>query len=118
MLDSSDVIFFDPDNGMEVRSKPKGRKDSSKSLYWDEVRQVAARDRSLIVFQHFARVKREPFIAELRQRFMRETGASWVGVLRTSNVAYFVVPAFAHRRALRDACYAVMRRWQPHVWLV
>ena len=34
------LIFFDPDNGLEVRSKKKGRKDSSKYLYRDEVKET------------------------------------------------------------------------------
>jgi hypothetical protein len=33
----ADLIFFDPDNGFEVKSKPYGRKESSKFLYWREV---------------------------------------------------------------------------------
>ncbi len=40
MLDlfrEADLIFFDPDNGFEVRSKPIGRRDSSKYLYWHEL---------------------------------------------------------------------------------
>jgi len=29
----SDLVFFDPDNGMEIRSAPYGRKNSSKFLF-------------------------------------------------------------------------------------
>jgi hypothetical protein len=32
-LDGSDLLFFDPDNGIEVPSKAIGRKDSSKYTY-------------------------------------------------------------------------------------
>ena len=39
-LQEADLIFFDPDNGIEIKSKPKGRKDSSKFLYWDEIGQA------------------------------------------------------------------------------
>ena len=31
-----DLVFFDPDNGLET-TLPKGRKNSSKYLYLDEV---------------------------------------------------------------------------------
>jgi hypothetical protein len=112
---SSDLVFFDPDNGMEVKSKPKGRKGSSKFLYWDEARRINALGKSLIVFQHFARVKRDTFVAALRQRFMAECGAAWVGALRTANVAYFVVPARAHEAELQAACTEVGQRWKPYV---
>jgi hypothetical protein len=33
----TDLIFFDPDNGMEVGSRPWGRRDSCKYLYWREL---------------------------------------------------------------------------------
>src|SRR5947208_840512 len=36
-LRDTDLIFFDPDNGVEIKSRPKGRKNSSKFLYWDEI---------------------------------------------------------------------------------
>jgi integrase len=111
----SDLVFFDPDNGMEVKSKPKGRKGSAKYLHWEEAKRFSALGKSLIVFQHFARVERGAFIAALRQRFEKECGVGWVGALRTSNVAYFVVPAVAHEAELQAACAAVGRRWYPQV---
>jgi hypothetical protein len=36
----SDFIFLDPDNGLEIRSKPYGRKKSSKYLYWSEIEEL------------------------------------------------------------------------------
>jgi len=119
-VSNADLVFFDPDNGMEVRPKPKGHKGSSKYLYWDEVERFSAVGKSLIVFQHFARVNRDRFIEDLRQRFKRETGAGRVGVLSTSNVAYFVVPAAAHEKVLWNACHSVVRHWDPYIrmtWL-
>ena len=29
-----DLVFFDPDNGLEIKSTPRGRRDSCKFLYW------------------------------------------------------------------------------------
>ena len=113
---TSNLVFFDPDNGMEVKSKPKGRKGSSKYLYWDEVKRITSLGKSLIVFQHFAREKRDAFIVRLQQCFEAECGIRWVGVLRTSNVVYFVVPAAAHERALQAAYEEVCRRWRPLIW--
>ncbi|MBT3191079.1 MAG: hypothetical protein HN341_00840 [Verrucomicrobia bacterium] len=112
-----DLVFFDPDNGMEVRSKPKGRRDSAKYLYWDEVKRFSAAGKSLIVFQHFARVKRDSFTSDLRERFAAECDVPWVGVLVTSNVAYFVVPSPAHERTLKEACRSACRSWHPHMKL-
>lgn len=36
-LKTSELLFFDPDNGIEVMSNPKGCKNSSKYIYWDDL---------------------------------------------------------------------------------
>ena len=33
----SELIFLDPDNGLEIKSKPYGRMDSRKFVYWREI---------------------------------------------------------------------------------
>ena len=114
-ISDSELVFFDPDNGMEVRSRPKGRKDSSKYLYWDEVAQCAATGKSMVVFQHYTRVNRDRFIAQLQERFKMETGAGWIAVLSTANVAYLVVPAAAHEKMLWNACHSVEQHWDPYI---
>jgi len=42
-------IFLDPDNGLEIKSKPYGRKDSSKFLYWREVEELWQNGKSLLI---------------------------------------------------------------------
>jgi hypothetical protein len=115
MARGCDLVFFDPDNGMEVRSKPKGRKSSSKYLYWEDVRRFSTPGRSLIVFQHFARVKHDVYVAGMRDRFRAVCDAEWVGVVRTPNVAYFLVLAPEQVHALRAACDAARTQWRPHL---
>jgi len=36
-LENCDLIFFDPDNGLEVKSRQLGSKGSNKYLYLNEV---------------------------------------------------------------------------------
>jgi len=40
LTQSCDLLFFDPDNGMEVPSTHYGHQGSSKFLYWCEARQM------------------------------------------------------------------------------
>jgi len=110
-----DIVFFDPDNGMEIKTRKKGNKESSKFLYWDEVRHYSAMGKPLIGFQHFARVKRDEFIRDMTQRFILESGAAWVGALVSPNVVFFVVPAAPHEESLTKACESVCRQWHPHL---
>src|SRR4051812_41524132 len=65
-LCETQLIFFDPDNGLDVPSKGKGTKGSSKYLYRDEVAAEAfRRGHSLLIYQHFAREDHEGFITRI-----------------------------------------------------
>jgi hypothetical protein len=88
-LGSEDLVFFDPDNGIEVRSVPNGRRNSCKYLFWHELESALGQQRSVCVYQHFPRVQRAAFIdgllAELRERFPGHgafaVSSAWVAYL-------------------------------------
>lgn len=46
----SDLVFLDPDNGLQTKSLSPGRKNSSKYLLWDEVRDLWQAGKSLIIY--------------------------------------------------------------------
>ena len=58
----SEIVFLDPDNGIEVMSNPYERRGSSKYLYWDEIRTLWTAGKSLWIYQHFIRETRLNFI--------------------------------------------------------
>ena len=91
VAEGCDLVFFDPDTCMEVKSKPYGRKDSSKYLYWDELRETFNAGHSVLVYQHFPRVERDKFVRELGGEMMHCTGAPEVFSFRTPHVAFFLV---------------------------
>lgn len=74
-LRGTDFLFFDPDNGIEVPSKPIGRKDSSKFIYWEELQRAWTQNSSLLVFQHFPREKRNVYIPTLSRKCKKECRA-------------------------------------------
>ncbi len=49
------LVFFDPDNGLEVKTYQRGRVKSSKYIFWDEIESVVERSNSLVIYQHYAR---------------------------------------------------------------
>lgn len=105
------LVFFDPDNGMEVPSTPKGRKDSSKYLYWDEFARFYARGHSLLVYQHFRRVKKDDFIRSMAAEMIARTQAREIVVFHTAQVAFFLAPQAAHLRTVRALSARVASRW-------
>ena len=116
-LRGSDLLFFDPDNGIEVPSKPLGRKDSSKYVYWEELKEVWKGGASLLVFQHFARVKREEYIPALSLELANRTPGSTIIPLRTSNVLFLLACRADHRARAKSAIHLLGNRWAARVWM-
>ncbi len=110
-----DLVFFDPDNGIEVKSKPYGRKDSSKYLYWNEIERFWDAGHSLLIYQHFPRVKRAPFIEAKAHQLMERTGAPEVISFRTSHVVFFLVPQTDRSGFFRKRSEEVERTWGQEI---
>ena len=70
-----DLVFLDPDNGIEVPSKPVGRMRSSKYVTWQEIRALWEEGCSLLIYQHFPRERRDKFLDRLASDARRHTGA-------------------------------------------
>jgi len=110
-----DLVFFDPDNGIQVKSKRYGRKDSSKYLYWDEIERFWNAGHSLLIYQHFPRVKRDPFIGGKARQLIDKTSADEVFSFRTSHVVFFLVPQAEHTYLFRDRNEEVERVWGKEI---
>ncbi len=87
----SDLVFFDPDNGIEVKSNPRGSKDSCKYIYWDELVATYEAGYSVLVFQHFPRLQRDIFIHQLEAEVRSKTSASMIHSFRTPHVVFFLI---------------------------
>ena len=111
---ASDLIFFDADNGMEVKSVKKGNKNSSKYLYWDEVERFAD-THSILVFQYFPHQKRKEFVERISQRLKAVSYSTSVTALITSHVGFFLVQHSLHEGRLKEAFLKGMKIWYPHI---
>ncbi|MFT3987967.1 hypothetical protein [Aestuariivirga sp.] len=89
-LAEADFLFFDPDNGLEISSKPKGRLQSSKFLYWDEVAKADRPGRSLLIYQHFTREARQGFAQRLGERLRDVTRASDIWGIHSPHVLFLL----------------------------
>lgn len=86
-----DLVFFDPDNGMEVQSKPIGRRNSNKYLYWQEATNFYFNKKSLLIYQHFPRRNRNEFINECVNAVHNYMPRSCVHTFKTQNVLFILV---------------------------
>jgi hypothetical protein len=93
----AELVFFDPDNGLEVPSAPCRRKRSSMHLYTDELWQTFDAGHSILLYQHFARKKRDPFVSETAEHLQAVTGVPEVIPYRTAHVVFFLVAQPNHK---------------------
>ena len=107
----ADMVFYDPDNGWEVPSAPYRIKRSAKHLYSDELWSTFTRGYSVLLYQHFGRQKRDPFICNTAQQLCLVTGAADVFWFRTSDVAFFLVPQASHHELFQSRVSQVKEVW-------
>lgn len=103
----AELVFVDPDNGLEVRAGPLS-KNGPKYVYYDELRRFFGRGQSLLVYHHLGRTDgtHRQQIATRRRELRRKLGAPDVFALharRASARIFFVVPQARHVRPLRQA---------------
>ena len=117
-LSNCDLIFVDPDNGIEIPSTKLGGSRSSKYVYWTELHAIYAAGHSILIYQHFPRVVRERFIPFLSGRLGEELPESAVAAFATPYVVFFLVQQLKHADALDCAARAVAQQWmgQIEVW--
>ncbi len=114
---SSRFIFFDPDNGFEVKSKSYGRKGSCKYLYWMEVAEAFGKGNTILVYQHFPRENRKTFVERVANQLLMRTGAKTVYSFKTSTVAYFLVPEGEQNTYFYSKSLEVVRKWSGQITL-
>lgn len=118
LMDSAsgaDLVFVDPDNGIEIPSKPVGRADSSKYVAWSEIEQLWATGCSVLIYQHFRREPREGFAARMAAELRRRTGARFAHAIRTAHVLFLLVSQAQHEEDLQSAVSCLSKRWEGRI---
>ncbi len=106
-----ELVFFDPDNGLEVPSVPRGRRGAARYLYREEAEAALARGHSILVYQHFPRVRREPYVAARAAQLLARPGVAAVTALQTRRVGFFLAARAEHAAALAAGVAQAERAW-------
>lgn len=112
VLGHTDLVFFDPDNGLEV-SIAKGRKNSSKYLYLDEAAAFYDTGKSLLIYQHFPRIERKAFVAQRSKQLRAIAPGCSIWAFTTAHVVFFCVLNPNSSNELLTAVEAAAHRWDP-----
>jgi hypothetical protein len=118
VLGACGLVFLDPDNGLEVKSVPKGRKTSSKYAFLDEVADHYAGGRSVLVYQHFPRrVARQAFIGQTAGRLTSMLPQLAIWAFETQHVVFLLAATPDHVDRVRKAASTAQERgWVPDLY--
>ncbi|MBN1423985.1 hypothetical protein JXA88_05445 [Candidatus Fermentibacteria bacterium] len=92
----ADLVFFDPDMGIEVPSIRHGSLRSRQYVYWSEIVETVDRDHSALVFQYFPRRPRRDFIGHTLEEFACRVPTASLSATWTPRVAFFLAATPAH----------------------
>ena len=110
------LIFFDPDNGLEVASVATRSRRSLKHLYFDEVAEAAVHGTAVVLYQHFPRFCDRPsYLSAQAQRIQTRVSGDCVAAVATSSVAFFLIAQGDVAAGLTDSAKTVAERWEKTV---
>lgn len=107
-----DLLFFDPDMGLEVKSVKYGRRKSCMYLYWHELAAARQAGHSLLVYQHKRHVKVQAMIASLSAEIDHHCGAERTIAIETEDVVFILIPHATHCSALERGVHQFRRQWE------
>jgi hypothetical protein len=107
----TDLIFFDPDNGLDVPSTKRGRKEALKYVFLDEVAAVYKQGKSVVVYQHFGRKPRDAFLTGLADRLLAVAPDPRLWIFRTADVAFLLLIHPKSPQSLEAAAQKAATGW-------
>ena len=113
-----DLVFFDPDNGIEVKSRKYGRKNSCKYIYWHELQETVRRGFSILLYQHYPHRPHEEFIRDTARRLCTRLEKPIIYPFRTAHVVFFLVPQNRHQRRFIQTVKMIEATWSPLIQTV
>jgi hypothetical protein len=108
-----DLVFFDPDNGVEIKSVPRGRRNSCKFVYWEEISNTFSLGASVLIYQHFIREERGKFAFRMVEELQRRLSPAAIFSFRTPHVLFLLAAQERHSAGFRKQLEVIQRSWSP-----
>ena len=118
---SAALVFFDPDNGIEISSRKKHTKLAPKYVYWDEVALFQERKQSVVIYQHLARTggnhnkQTRSRLAEAEEELPYGKNAFALRYRRGTSRAFIIIPTHDHLATIQRSVDGLMNSpWHDH----
>lgn len=89
---NADLVFFDPDNGIEAPAAKLGLKRALKYVFLDEVATFYGDGKSVLIYQHFPMMKpKQQFVADTLARLRATAPDAAIFTFTTAHVVFFLL---------------------------
>ena len=107
--ESINLVFFDPDNGIEIKSI--NSKNKHKYVLLSEIAETYKSGRSVLVYQHFGRQNRDVFIGE-KSKELEGATSGVVYSIQVKHSVYFFILHEKDTENIQGAIASFSDRWQ------
>lgn len=110
---NADLLFFDPDTGIETRTPPRGA-EHKKYVFLNELRSTFDRGYSILVYQHLSRMveDRAFYLREHLEDVVTALHTDRVYPFRTEEVGFLLVTQPEYDGRLQSALNNAMDAWR------
>jgi hypothetical protein len=106
-----DVVFLDPDNGLQIKSCRYGAARSSKFVFWSELKTLWERGHSIVVYQHLARVNGPVYFAARAQEFADALAVERILLINSIGNLFFGAMQPRHAAAFERLAVELSGAW-------
>ncbi len=115
----ADIVFLDPDNGIECESVKKTAKKAPKYVFWDDITAFATRNQTVVVYHHLNHLCPAPEqVKKLSQKFQslfpRLTIEAVVFKRGTLRAYFIAAPADKCDILISRLCNVLRAPWSDH----
>lgn len=105
----ADLVFFDPNNGIEVASTNK--KNIHNYVTWNEILQTFNSGKSVLIYQHFSRSNRDTFIKSKVNEIKKKINAPVI-TLRVKYSVYIFIIQKNHTIKIQKSIADFSSKWK------
>lgn len=113
-IQNTDIIFFDPDNGI---SPEKAKPNRKVYIYNEEIKKYYYMKKSILIYQHFPRVNQDKFINKTACDLKQMIKTNKVLSFKTSDVVFFLIPHKNHLKSFEDKIALIENKWGKEICL-
>ncbi|WP_165076329.1 MULTISPECIES: hypothetical protein [unclassified Desulfovibrio] len=99
-LGGKDIVFLDPDNGIETQAMVAEKRTSQKHVKWAEIAGYYNQGQSILIYQHQPRIKEKDFIKKLQAK-PEFKNADYIRIIKYSRYTSRFYILLLHKKHLR-----------------